>query len=208
MDFGGGKGPSGSSARKLVDDLEALIGELTSNDDARAARALSQLPQHGETALDYLLNLLKSADTNHRWWATFGLANLDHPRAREGLIQALRDQDPSVRQAAVAGLRQQPDPVAIPALIEALGDGDRLLARLASGALAALGAEAVSALTIAMRSEDAGVRIEAARALGEVGDSSAIPALFAALNDSSAVVVHLAEIGLERLGVGMVFFEP
>jgi len=53
-----------------------------------------------------------------------------------------------------------------------------------------------------------GVRIEAARALGEVGDSSAIPALFAALNDSSAVVVHLAEIGLERLGVGMVFFEP
>ena len=191
-----------------MDELEALIAELTSNDDARAARALSQLPQHGETALDYLLKLLNSSDPDHRWWATFALANLDHARARKGLIQALHDQDPSVRQAAVAGLRQQPDPAAIPALIKALGDEDRLLARLASGALAALGAEAVSALTISMRSKDPGVRIEAARALGEVGDGSAIPALFAALNDPSAVVVHLAEIGLERLGVGMVFFEP
>ena len=191
-----------------MDSLDTLLAELVSADDARAARALSQLPQHGELALDYLLELLDSSQSDRRWWAAAALASIDHPRSRRGLIQALRDADSGVRQCAAAGLRRLPAPEAIPELIEALGAEDRLFARLASGALAALGAEAVSALTLAMRSADPRTRIEAARALGEVGDGSAIPALFAALNDPSAVVVHLAEIGLERLGVGMVFFEP
>ena len=99
-------------------------------------------------------------------------------------------------------------PDAVPRLIEALGDEDRLLARLASGALAVAGPEAISPLSEAMQSEASQVRIEAARALGQSSDPDAIPALFAALNDTSAVVVHLAEVGLERLGVGMVFFRP
>lgn len=189
-------------------DIESLIGELTSNDDARAARALSQIPQSGEPALDYLLNLFDSPDADHRWWAVVALSSIDHPRAHAALIEALGDRDTSIRQCAAAGLRQHPDPDAIPALVEALGDDDRLLARLASGALAVTGPEAVSSLTIAMRSEDPHVRIEAARALGEAGDPDAIPALFAGLSDTSAVVVHLAEVGLERLGVGMVFFTP
>ena len=191
-----------------MESLETLLAELASADDARAARALSQLPQHGELALDYLLDLLDSPQPDHRWWAAAALASIDHPRSRQGLIRALRDSDSGVRQCAAAGLRRLPAPEAIPALIEALSATDRLFARLASGALAVLGADAVSDLTLAMRSEDPRTRIEAARALGEVGDGSAIPALFAALSDPSAVVVHLAEIGLERLGVGMVFFEP
>jgi len=191
-----------------VESLETLLAELASADDGRAARALSQLPQHGELALDYLLELLDSPQSDRRWWAAAALASIDHPRSRQGLIKALKDSDSGVRQSAAAGLRRLPAPEAIPELIEALGAEDRLFARLASGALAVLGAEAVEALTLAMRSADPRTRIEAARALGEVGDGSAIPALFAALSDTSAVVVHLAEIGLERLGVGMVFFEP
>jgi HEAT repeat protein len=191
-----------------VDPLDGLLSELTSRDDARAARALSELPQYGALALDYLLKLLDSPEPDHRWWSAAALAGIDHPRSRQALLQALQDPDSGVRHCAAAGLRRLPSPEAIPALIEALGDEDRLFARLAAGALGAIGAEAVSALTVAMRSEDPRTRIEAARALGEAGDGSAIPALFAALSDPSAVVVHLAEIGLERLGVEMVFFEP
>ena len=189
-------------------DLELLIDELTSEDDARAARALSEVPSYGEPALDYLLKLLDSDELDHRWWAVVALASVDHPKARAAMINALGDPDKSIRQCAAAGLKQQPDPEAIPALIETLQSEDRLLARLASGALAACGREAVPALTVAMHSEYPAVRIEAARALGETGDPNAIPALFAALDDTSAVVVHLAEVGLERLGVGMVFFRP
>ena len=189
-------------------DLESLISELNSDDDARAARALSQIPQYGEPALDYLLNLLESSEPDPRWWAVVALAGMDHPRANAALIEALGDKDPTVRQCAAAGLRQHAMPDAVPRLIEALGDEDPLLARLASGALAVAGPEAISPLSEAMQSQASQVRIEAARALGQTGDPDAIPALFAALNDTSAVVVHLAEVGLERLGVGMVFFSP
>ena len=201
-------GSAGSASGSIVGDLETLISELTSEDDARIARALSEIPQHGKTALDFLLNMFDSSEPDQRWWAVVALASIDHPLASNALIEALGDEDGTVRQGAAAGLRQHPIPDAVPRLIEALGDEDRLLARLASGALAAAGPEAISPLSQAMRSEVPQVRIEAARALGQTGDPDAIPSLFAALNDTSAVVVHLAEVGLERLGVGMVFFRP
>ena len=189
-------------------ELETLISELSSEDDARAARALSQIPQYGEPALDFLLNLFNSSEPDPRWWAVVALSSMDFPRANTALIEALGDGDATVRQCAAAGLRQHPIEAAVPTLVEALGDEDRLFARLASGALAAAGPEAISPLSEAMQSEIPQVRIEAARALGQTGDPDAIPALFAALNDTSAVVVHLAEVGLDRLGVGMVFFRP
>jgi HEAT repeat protein len=59
-----------------------------------------------------------------------------------------------------------------------------------------------------MASTDAGVRIEAVRALSNINDPQAIPPLLAALNDTSRIVEYWAEHGLERLGVGMVFFNP
>ncbi len=200
--------PSSSPSRTLVGELEKLISDLNSQDDARAARAISQIPQHGEPALDFLLNLLESSEPDERWWAIVALSSMDEPRAQEATIKALRDEDETVRRCAAAGLRQHPNPAAVPNLITALGGEDRLLARLASGALAAAGPGAIPALSQAMNSDLPQVRIEAARALGHCDDPDAIPVLLEALNDTSAVVVHLAEVGLERLGVGMVFFRP
>lgn len=208
MDLSLRGGPAGSTPRAIVSELETLISELSSADEARAARALSQIPQHGEPALEFLLNLLASPEPDQRWWAIMALSSIDDPRANKALIESLSDEDATVRQCAAAGLRQHPVPDAVPRLIETLGDEDRLLARLASGALATAGKHAIPPLSQAMKSEVPQVRIEAARALGQTGDPDAIPTLFAALNDTSAVVVHLAEVGLERLGVGMVFFRP
>ncbi len=208
MDLSLRGGPAGSTPRAIVSELDTLISELSSEDEARAARALSQIPQHGEPALKFLLNLLASPEPDQRWWAIMALSSIDDPRANKALIESLSDEDATVRQCAAAGLRQHPVPDAVPRLIETLGDEDRLLARLASGALASAGSDAIPPLSQAMKSDVPQVRIEAARALGQTGDPDAIPTLFAALNDTSAVVVHLAEVGLERLGVGMVFFRP
>jgi len=201
-------GLTGSTTRTIVSELDTLISDLSSEDEARAARALSQIPQHGEPALEFLLNLLASPEPDQRWWAVMALSSIDDPRANKALIESLSDEDATVRQCAAAGLRQHPVPDAVPRLVEVLGDEDRLLARLASGALAVSGSEAISPLSEAMKSDVPQVRIEAARALGQSDSPDAIPTLFAALNDTSAVVVHLAEVGLERLGVGMVFFRP
>lgn len=187
--------------------LESLLTDLISEDDLRAAEAVQRLAEVGDDACQPLLSLLESPNPDHRWWATMALSEMGGASATDGLIRALEDPDAAVRQAAALGLNQRPALSAIPRLIRALSDPDRLLARLAAGALAALGAEAVSPLTVALRSRDAAVRIEAVRALAHIDDPAVVPTLFAALSDPSAVVVHLAEDGLNRMGVGTVYFE-
>ncbi len=188
--------------------VEALLSELNSGDDLRAEQALHGLAQHGAQVIPPLLERLSSADPDHRWWATAALALIDHAEARRLMTLALRDPDLSVRQCAALGLRQQPTDAAIPALLDALNFPDRLLARLAGDALIALGAPAVSPLTEALRDGEPSQRIEAARALANIDDQAVIPPLFAALEDPSALVVHWAELGLQRLGVGMVYYNP
>jgi HEAT repeat protein len=188
--------------------LESLLEDLNSGDDQLAERAVHRLSLQGEGVLPALIAQLSSTDTDQRWWATAALAQIDHAEARASITRSLEDEDISVRQCAAFALRKQPAPPAIPALIAALADDDRLLARLAGDALAALGKHAISPLTEALRDTNPAVRIEAARALAAIDDTAVIAPLFAALEDSSALVVHWAELGLQRLGVGMVFYQP
>lgn len=192
---------SGSS-----DNNHWVIQELISGDDRRAEAALDTINKSNEELIPELFLLLDADDNNCRWWATAALAKIGHPAAREGLLCALQDGAPAVRQCGALGLAAQPDFRAIPILILALGDSDRLFARLASNALAALGAEAVPPLAEALRSEDPGIRIEAARAMAGLDHPSIIPHLFNALEDPSPLVAYYAEAGLEKQNAGMVFF--
>ena len=95
-----------------------------------------------------------------------------------------------------------------PDLIALLNDEDRLLARLAADALIAIGGQAVGGLVEAMRTGAPSARLEAVRALARIGDPRAIPALFETLGGDSALLEHWASRGLERMGVGMLFFKP
>jgi HEAT repeat protein len=113
-----------------------------------------------------------------------------------------------VRQCAVLGLRQHPDAGCIAALARALGDEDPLVADLAVGALEAIGEPAVPALLDLMEKGAWAVRLKAVRALAMIGDERSIPALFAALDEDSALIEYWASEGLERMGVGMSFFTP
>jgi HEAT repeat protein len=192
----------------LVTELQFILNELTSGDDDRAEAVVPQVARLGEPAIYPLLALLDSPQSDRRWWATRALAVIDHPQAQNGIQRALEDHDPSVRQCAALGLRLCPTLSAISALVNALHDTDRLVARLAADALVAIGRVAIQALSIAIDSPDPAVRIEAVRALAAIEDPQAIPALFTALDDPSPLVGYWAEQGLERLGVGMVFFKP
>ncbi len=83
-----------------------------------------------------------------------------------------------------------------------------LVAELAGGALAANGSPALPALLEALQNGSQAARLIAVRALAEIGDTESIPALFAALSESSALMEYWAAQGLERMGVGMTFFDP
>ncbi len=189
-------------------ELQSLLDELTSGDDVRAEAAIAGLASLTEAALTPLLLLLDSPINDHRWWATRALAALDKPDAWEGILKSLEDPDPAIRQCAALGCLHRPTPQAVGALSIVLNDTDPLAARLAADALAAIGPVAIPALTEAMQSSNPSVRIEATRAMTIIQNPQTIPALFTALEDPSPLVCHWAEAGLERLGIGMMFFKP
>ena len=190
-----------------MSEIDRWIQELMSGDDRRAEAAASELADYGREALDPLRALLKSNDADARWWAVRALAELDAPEALPWILQALDDPDLSVRQCAALGLRQNPYPQATPALAAALEDEDRMYASLAADALIEIGSDAVPALLDTLKTGEHGARLQAARALAQIGDPRAISGLFDVL-DETAMLNYWAEQGLEKMGVGMNFFKP
>jgi HEAT repeat protein len=201
----------------MSENTAALLADLSSGDEARLEAAVARITglsiEDARALYPELQKTLAAPNADRRWWAARALAALPGQSVTPELLQALADPEPAVRQCAALGLRLRTDPQAIPALIAALSDPDALTAQLAGDALAAAGAEAVPALLAAFQPENpaganAAARIGAVRALAAIGDHRSIPALFAALDDPSQIIVHWAEVGLERMGVGMSFFKP
>jgi HEAT repeat protein len=189
-------------------DLQSLIANLTSGDDFIAEKSVEQLAALGESALPALFDLLNSDDPDQRWWALRTLAVIPHPEVPPRHRDALYDPDIAVRQCAALGLSTQPSADAIPDLIALLDDEDRLLARLAGDALIAVASQPVPALIETLENGSQTAKIEAVRALALIADPEAIPALFKAWQEGSFMVQHWAEIGFDRMGVGMQFFSP
>ena len=184
----------------------SALDELFSGDEARAAAALETI---NDTSLPALLEALTSAEADTRWWAVCALARLSDESATNAILTAAADPDPEVRTAALHALGARRAPEAIMPLLFALGDPSLYLARIAADALIHVGAAAVPGLIRALEQDaQPQVRANAARALALIGDKSAIPALFHALEDDSMMVQYWADEGLERMGVGQVYFKP
>lgn len=189
-------------------DIQDHIRALTSGDDAQAESAVRALAKAGEAALPALQELLASPDADTRWWAAWALSSLTLPQASILLRGLLKDPDLSVRQCTALALREQPTPQAVPDLVELLMEEDTILVRLAGAALIAVGKEAVPALLELYRGGPHKARLEAVRTLAAIGDERAIGTLFEAFQSDSAIMEYWANEGLERLGIGMVFFNP
>jgi HEAT repeat protein len=189
-------------------NLPAISSIFASGSDHQAEEAAIELAAAGSHNLAVFSQLLTDQHMDVRWWAVRSLAEINSPEVTPLLLQALQDSDNSVRQCAALALQRQPDPRSIPALIRSLKSPDQLLARIAGDALIAAGGDAVPALLEVMQTFPHHARLEAARALGLIGDTRAIPELFKALDGDSALLEHWAGEGLEKMGVGMVFYTP
>lgn len=180
--------------------------------------AIIRLGAAGEPAFPLIKELLDSPDPDRRWWGVRALAAAPNPQpgkpdwAGGRLVLALADSDVSVCQCSALGLRQRKTGLAseqsVAALIPALSSPDPLLRRLAGDALGEAGSAAVPVLLEAFQQGPLEGRGQAARALALIGDMRAIPALFKALDDPSTFVAYWANEGLDRMGVGMMFFNP
>jgi HEAT repeat protein len=190
--------------------LPAMLSDLLSGDDERAEAAARELAQHSQESLPELYKLLASTDVEHRWWAVRAIAGCEPAeQTTRHLLAALEDQSSEVRQAAALAFCHRPDSQATPALLRALSDPDTMVASMAGKALALLNSDAIPALTAALESErNPAARREIVRALAEIGDPAALPALMQALESDSALLQYWAEHGLEKLGLGMVYLKP
>jgi len=188
-------------------ELEFLCVELNSGDDARAEQAAINLPRLGTVALPALRTMLKAADADERWWAVRTLVGFEADIIQD-LLAALEDISCDVRQAAAMAFCHRRDPRAVLPLIRALDDPDPMTAKLAANALILAGPDATTALLDVVITGSQSARLEAVRALSEIKDTRAIPGLMKALETDSALMQYWAGLGLDKLGVGMVYLKP
>jgi len=214
----------------MSDALKVFLDSVAAGDDARTEEAALALGHRSvesvptarlsvSTELDdavrrsarvmpSLRALLADADTDRRWWAARALAAVGTPAARDLLIATLTDPDPDVRACAAQGLGELRAEDAVAGLVRCLADPSPFVSRIAADGLARIGPPAVTALIAALQEGEVLARAGAARALSFIQPEDAIPALYAALDDPSAIVTYYAEEALERMGVGLVFFRP
>jgi HEAT repeat protein len=192
--------------------FEPYLAALTGGDEAlreQAAISLGSLPQDQlESVFAALLAMLDDSEPDRRWWALRALSEIPLGEVPSLLVNMLADPNPEVRQCAALGLRLRPDLAGLPMLIELLENSDPILARLAGEALAALGSPAVPGLLDRLEYGSQKARLIAIRALAEISDTRAVPALFEALDDESMLIEYWANEGLQRMGIGMTFFRP
>ena len=182
----------------------AVLDELFSGDDERAQAAASQATAD---CLPALRAALAGNDPDRRWWAVAALAHVPDERATELLSGAASDPDPDLRAAAIHALGYRAAPESVAPLVRALSEPSDYVARLAADALIRIGRPAVPDLIEALMNDPhPRVRAGAARALAFSADPAAIPALFGALEDESLLVQHWVDEGLDKLGVGQVYF--
>lgn len=191
-----------------MEDLHALLHELDVQDDEQIEQVHALLIHYGKAALPDLNELLNSTDSEKRALAINALSHLPHTASRPALFHGLSDPDPIVRYSALLGLRRQPNPTALPMLVQFLGEEDALLVRLATDALIALGKDSIPDLVEILGRQRPHGRIGAARALASIDHEDVIQPLLKALRDRSTLVDYWAREGLNRRGLGMVFFSP
>ncbi|MEA3338465.1 MAG: HEAT repeat domain-containing protein [Chloroflexota bacterium] len=192
----------------MSDAISIFLEAIAAGDDSRAEQAALALAHEEDAALRPLRELLADADPDRRWWAARGLVAVGTKTAQDLLITALDDRDPDVRACTAQGLGELCAGGAVAGLVRCLDDPSPLVSRIAADGLGRIGAPAVPALIGALQEGEVTVRAGAARALSVIQPAEAIPALCAALDDPSAIVTYYAEEALERMGVGMVYFQP
>lgn len=186
--------------------LDHLLEDLTSGDEVRAENAASQLAQLGSSALPALDSMLESSNADHRWWAVRALAQM--PEADSScFLEALTDVSSEVRQAAALALAAHPAESAAPILIRALSDEDTMVQTLAANALCRTGKTVVPILIGGFPAASPSVKIHMMRILAELRDPRAIPVMMKAMDDDSAILHHWCELGLQQLGLDMVYLK-
>lgn len=158
--------------------------------------------QHGDRAVEPVLQLLDSDDAIARRQAAHVLSKIADPALAAHLHGVIADEDPDVAIKAYRAAANTRSPEVAPLLAARLGDGDQLQRDQLSVAFARLGVVGVTALIKALDSYDVAVRLNAAEALGQLdapAADGAAEALRVAAAESTSEVGVVAVMALGGL---------
>ncbi len=155
--------------QKLLDGLLAALDDTDPDVRIGAVRALGR--QHRPTAIVPLTRLLRDSDREVREVAATMLGKTRNRRAIRPLHALLDEADPKLRRAVVAVLGEIADPTSVKPLSELLASADDNLRYAVIRALESIGVpgpEPALAALLDDRSNDPGIRLAAADALGKI----------------------------------------
>lgn len=118
------------------DKLLALLKEVSANSRAGSLRGEDGIVLNIPGIIRNTLSSLDNVDRDIREKAVQMLASMQHPVARDAVVNALKHPMHDVREAAAAALGEIKDPAAVPALIEALRDENSFVRMWAEATLA------------------------------------------------------------------------
>ena len=184
-----------------VVDLSYCLQDPDLSVQEAAASILSEIAD--ERVLEPLESALLSQDWVVRMHAARAVGRLGHSRSVETLVLLLQDKVPAVRDEAIAALVSMGESAVEP-LVAALEDQDWRVRLRATEALCVVKSPtAVEPLVgLLQRDPDTAVRQEAARALGQIGDESAVDALLGVVEEPRLqvrVIEALGRIGDRRV---------
>ncbi len=215
--------------RRMIRDRDCagLIRLLGSRDHDLVTEAVHALATIGPEATGPLVAALNKKNRDLRLGVIGALAEIRDPRAVSSLVLMLKDTSSEVRWQAAIALGETGDSSANGALLESLRDRDKYvrygsaLSLIKNGykpvtddewawyftgmqdwpGLKDLGHASLPALANLLRDHDSEVRIQAVRALGEIGDRDAGPVLLQALSDEDRQVRWEAALASQKCGV-------
>jgi HEAT repeat protein len=195
------------------DALVSLLGALADDQEpiyTSAIAALGKIGKKSDAATSELVRLLGERNEKTRVRAAQALA-LIGPAAKPAqpdILKFLAAPSSSVRAAAVGALESIGGPeINAPLVKVATTDTDLMVREVARRSLARIGAPAVNDVVAAMKSEDPGVRLAVAQALGAMGPEAraSVGPLVELLKDKEdrirvAAIVALGDIGPDSQG--------
>ncbi|MDP8230456.1 MAG: HEAT repeat domain-containing protein, partial [Candidatus Gorgyraea atricola] len=155
----------------------------------------------GKPAVTDLVSIVGHADQGVRVRAVRALGDIGDSRAVSDLIKALRaDQYYLVRVNAAEALGKIVDSRAAPGLISAMGNRNKDVRAASLNALVKIGKASVSKLCEALENKSNSIRINSAKALGDIRDPGAVADLIKALDDKEQLVREVAQGALVKIG--------
>lgn len=166
------------------DAIELLVAGFYDENAGVRQAAVDGLLRIGSSAvMSKLLSLLREPPSVRN----MAVEIIEHilPNALDPALHLLTSPDPNVRKLLIDAFGKSPDTRVIPALRQSLRDPDANIRAAAAEALGRLRARGAVAEIINLLGDAEWVACSALKALADIGDASALPAVAALLSDST-----------------------